>query len=176
MVLIVDCVFIIASLIASSFFVSFWKGCVIGGRHVSIMQGEEWNDDDANIKNSPCRINFFLFYLFTIALTVVTAYSSLPITCFFPLTLCNFFTLFDLRYLFTFPPTVHFYRTLLRILMPLYPTHSNLNNHYFTRPPWTNGYFLPCLGALLCKLTTPGMLAKDPELKLEIVNFKPPWQ
>jgi hypothetical protein len=54
MVLIVDCVFIIASLIASSFFASFWKGCVIGGEHVSIMQGEEWNDDDANIKNSPC--------------------------------------------------------------------------------------------------------------------------
>jgi hypothetical protein len=60
--------------------------------------------------------------------------------------------------------------------MPLYPTRSNFNNHYFTWPPWTNGCFLPCLVALLYKLTTPGMLAKDPERKLEIVNFKPPWQ
>ena len=85
MVLIVDCVFI--HCVISEGLRYWWQ-------HVSIMQGEEWNDDDDNIKNSPCRINFFLFYLFTIALTVVTdAYSPLPITCYFPLTWCLFFYL-----------------------------------------------------------------------------------
>ncbi len=37
---------------------------LLGGKHVSTMQGEEWNNDDDNSKNSPCRINFFLFSLY----------------------------------------------------------------------------------------------------------------
>ncbi len=67
----------------------------------------------------------------------------------------------------TFLPILLLYISIcmsLQILMPLYLARSNFNKKSLSWPTWTNG-FLPCLVALLYKLTTPGMLAKDPEEK-----------
>ncbi len=158
---------------ASLFIVSFRKGWVIGGKHVSTMHGEEWNNDDDNIKNSPCQINFFLFPLYHALLSLLYCI-CLPVLAYYVLS-TDLGLIFQscLPYSNFYLFTAHFYDICMSLrLMPLYPTRSNFNNHHaLTRPPWANGYFLPCLVALLYKLTTPGMWAKYPEVKIVEAQF-----
>jgi hypothetical protein len=119
------------------------------------MHGEEWNDDDDNIKNSPCQINFFLFPLYHALLSLLyhiclLAYYILSndLGLIFQSCLPSYGNF----YLFT----VHFYDICMSLRLM---TCSNYNNHHaLTQLPWANG-FPPCLVALLFKLTTPAMRA-----------------
>ncbi len=157
------------------FTVSFWKGCVIGGKQVSIMQGEEWNDDDDSTKNSPWQINFS-YSTFTIALTVVTAYSPLLITCFFPLTWSYFYLAWPMV-----PFYLSSYCTFLSVHYSKYWCHSirliQISTTIFTLPGHLGSMATSCQAWLPCSTSWPllvCMLAEDPEEELEIANLSCP--